>query len=194
GRPPRMTPALVARIRARMSAEQIAEYNASIAKTRERKLSGLRSLLRDKRVGNTMLDPETRGVAKKFARLPFGCITDSCAGHFADKPIMRKRVSVEKMKLGQKFFASGSKFELIVDLSPAAMEFRRALGKFNKRFAFRPVLWAGAVIIVRVPIKREKRFGGMQAAEIRRLNLQLINKFESLVGGFAAKYGVEVKL
>jgi hypothetical protein len=189
-----MTPALVARTRARMSAEQIAEYNASIAKTRERKLSGLRSLLRDKRVGNTMLDPETRGVAKKFARLPFGCIHDSCAGHFADKPIRGKRVSLEKMKPGQKFFASGSKFELILDLSPAAMEFRGALGKFNKKFAFRPVLWAGSIIIVRVPIKREKRFGRRQAAEIRKLHLQLIKEFESLVGGFAAKYGVKVKL
>ena len=126
-RPPDYSPSGLARMLAKMSPAEIAKYNGGVAKHRLTKLNELRSLLRDKKVGPLLLDLETRGVARKFAKLPFGCITDSCAGHFMDSPLIEERIALEKIKSNQRVYASGADFELALDFSPQAMEFRKAL-------------------------------------------------------------------
>ncbi len=179
---------------AKMSPAEIAKYNKGVAKHRLTKLNELRSLLRDKKVGPLLLDLETRSIAKKFARLPFGCISDSCAGHFMDSPIIGKMVALEKIEPNQRIYASGADFELVLDLSPQAMEFRKSLEEFDKRVPFGKVVWAGSMIYVSVPVNAGKKFGKRQAMEIRKANLKLIEEFEMLVDRFAKKYGVKVRL
>jgi len=192
--PPDYSPKGLARMLARMAPKEIANYNEGVAKHRLAKLKELRSLLRDKKVGPLLLDLETRGVARKFARLPFGCICDSCAGHLMDEPIMGERIALEKIGPNQKVFATGADFELALDFSPQAMEFRKALEEFDKRVPFARVTWGGSLSYVSVPINPSKKFGKRDAVEIRKLNLRFLEEFEKLVDGFAKKYGVRVKL
>jgi len=193
-RPPDYSPSGLARMLAKMSPAEIAKYNEGVAKHRLKKLDELRSLLRDKKVGPLLLDLETRGVARKFARLPFGCISDSCAGHFMDSPIIGERLALEKIKQNQRVYASGADFELVLDFSPQAMEFRKALEEFDKRVPFGKVTWAGSMIYVSVPVNKGKKFGRRQAMEIRKANLRFLEEYEKLVGSFAEKYGVKVRL
>ena len=55
-------------------------------------------------------------------------------------------------------------------------------------------MWAGSLIYVDVPVNAGKKFGKRQAMEIRNANLRFLEEFEVLVGSFAKKYGVKVRL
>ena len=176
-----------------MSPEEVRDYNESVAKERAIKLQGLRRLLREKKIRLPLLDVETRAIARKFAKLPFGYINDSCAGHFSESLLGRKRFSLEEIGPRQRVFASGADFEIRLDLSKPALEFRERLNHFAKKFSFKSVTPGfrqihvnGPVIIVRA--------GRKQAAKIREANLQVIEEFEKFLDYFVEKYGVPVKL
>jgi len=177
-----------------MKPAELKKCNASVAQLRLRKLDELRRLLRDKKAGPILLDFETRNVARLFARLPFGCIHDSCAGHFMDQPMIGKRIAFEKIGQNQRVYATGTDFEIVLDLSEPAMEFRKALEEFGKKFSYKSVLLTSSFIYVHVPVNPEKRFGKKLATQIRKANLQLIKAFEEFLEPFAKKYGVPVKL
>ncbi len=182
-----------------ISASEIAEWNKKIAARRKEKLRELRSLLRDKKIGHLLLDLETRPVARKFAKLPFGFINDSCAGHFYKKGKQDPfhRVSLEDVKQNQTLQFEAAVFELSVDYSPAGLHFSSALKAFVRKNPFVTIVaspYFPSFFVRPKGIPKETTVSMKEALKMRERNLLFLKEFERFLEPFVKKYGVPVRL
>lgn len=182
---------------AQASAEFAARHNHLVKKGRRVYLRHLKSLLDDPH--QPLLDPAVRGVAIKFAKLPFGFIQDSCEGHFykTQECFPENRVSLDKIEPRQKLFFDRAYFDVILDYSQPALELRAALKKLEKSNHFIKVLGTELPFmptIITLRFEKGKQVTKKQALQIQRQNHLMISLFEKIVDGFVENYGVPVKL
>jgi hypothetical protein len=141
------------------------------------------------------LDPELVLACKKFSRLPFAFINDSCAGHLSTESCsLGRRLSFNELRPGQKIYCSGADFEIQMDGSPAAIEFMNALGETCNKFPFVIAELNPELCTFGVEDSRYTKVTKQQAGIILEHNQQFIRAFSKLVDRFVAKYGVPVDL
>ena len=176
-----------------MSTAEIREWNRRVAARRSESLEYMSEAMRSK---DCDIERAVRRVAKKFARLPFGCINECCEGHFyrENAASIDDRIPLGKAAAGEKLLFEPGYFELELDLSAAAMEFRAALQQLKKMPGVR-IRGGSAILNVEfIPKLSEKPFSKNQALAIWAGQLRFIQNFEALVDRFVAKYGVKVRL
>jgi len=171
----------------------IAQRNLWFVAQRESQLRKFGKELRDKKDG---IEPNVRSVSIKFTRLPFGFLTDSCGGHFSNDEWVERNSEVfpGKLKPGKRMYFKGANFEMLLDHSPEANEFRAALKKIKEKHPWVSFLDSGGTQMDFGMLDTYRLDTLEDVQKCKTANRRFLEDFEKVVGRFVAKYGIGVRL
>lgn len=167
----------------------ITQRNLWFVAQRESQLKKFGKELSDKKDG---LEPNIRSVSIKFTQLPFGFITDSCGGHFSNKKWVGRNSEVFPGKLtpGKHLYFKGANFEMHLDHSPEANEFRAALENVKEKHPWVTFLGSEGIQMDfgMLDTYRLDTLGDVQ--KCKTANRRFLEDFEKVVNRFVRKYGI----
>lgn len=128
---------------------------------------------------------------------------DSCQGHFNSLATAAKKPELLRILKEKKLIPNGADpklflscrpahFEIVLDCSRPAMEFRAALKELGKENCAVKLIGTGSITTVNANIP--SIFPKKDEHKVRQTNTRFIKAFESLIDSFVAKYGVRVRL